>query len=79
MLLTYQIGHEALNGNPSRAGMLRALKKQPSCTTEILIAGITEILETKPAESGAQEAIAILRAAAKQIDAAALRRCAHRP
>lgn len=71
MMLTYQIGHEALNGKPSRAGMLRAIKSQPSCTTEILIAGITEILETKPTQAGVQEAINVLRAAARQIDAAA--------
>lgn len=74
MLLTYQIGHEALKGKPCCAGMIRAIKAQPSCTAEILIAGITEVLETKPDESGAKEAIKMLQAAARHIDAAATTR-----
>lgn len=69
--ITYAIGHEALEGKFGVPGMLRALKKQPFCAAEILIAGLTEALETKPNSDGAQEALKILRAAAKQLDGVA--------
>lgn len=74
MLLTYQIGHEALKGNPCSAGLIQALKEQPSCTAEILIAGITEVLQTKPDERGAKQAIKMLQAAARHIDSTAAAR-----
>lgn len=69
--ITYAIGHEALGGRCDVSGMLRALKQQPSCTAEILIAGLTEALETKPNTDGVQEALKMLRAAAKQLDGVA--------
>lgn len=69
--VTYDIGHEALEGKFGVPGVLRALKKQPSCTAEILIAGLTETLETKPNSDGAQEALKMLHAAAKQLDGVA--------
>lgn len=66
--VAYTIGHEALAGKYSVSGLLCALKKQPACKTEILIASLTETLETKPDESGVQVALKMLRAAAKQLD-----------
>ncbi len=70
MHLTYQIGHEAIGSNKAVDGkaMLRAMKTHPACTAEILIAGITEILETAPSPDGASRAIKALQAAAKHID-----------
>ena len=68
MELTYQIGHEALDGKFNAPAVVRAIKKQPSCTAEILIASTTEILETRPDPSGIHDAIGILRAVAKHLD-----------
>lgn len=68
--VAYAIGHEALGGQCNVSGMLRALKEQPACKAEILIAGLTETLETKPDSSGVQEALKMLRAAARQLDRA---------
>lgn len=66
--VAYTIGHEALGGKCNVSAMVRALKKQPSCKAEILIAGITETLETKPDLNGVQEALKMLRAAARHLD-----------
>lgn len=70
MYVSYQIGHEALNGKISVPGVRAALRKQPACATEILIASITETLETRPNASGIQDALDMLREAAKHIDGA---------
>lgn len=67
-MYTYQIGNEALNGKFNAPEVVRAIKKQPSCTTEILFASITEILETRPDPSGIHDALDILRAVAKHLD-----------
>lgn len=66
--VAYTIGHEALAGKYNVSGMLSALKSQPACKAEILIASLTETLETTPDENGVQVALKMLRAAAKQLD-----------
>lgn len=68
METTYEIGHEVLNGKMNAQGVVRAIKRQPSCTAEILIAGITETLETRPNPSGIHAALDILQAVAKHLD-----------
>ena len=68
MELTYEIGHEVLGGKFSARAVVRAIKKQPSCTTEILVASATEILETRADPSGIRDALDILRAVAKHLD-----------
>lgn len=68
MLVAYQIGHEALRGKGGVPGIKSALKEQPSCAAEILIAGITETLETQPPETAVFEALKMLHAAARTID-----------
>lgn len=68
METTYEIGHEVLNGKINAQEVVRAIKKQPSCAAEILIASVTETLETRPNPSGIHDALDILRAVAKHLD-----------
>lgn len=74
MLVAYQIGHEALKGKISVAGVKSAIKSQPVSAAEILIAGLTETLETMTPEQAVAKSLKMLQAAARQIDASAASR-----
>jgi hypothetical protein len=63
---TYQIGHEALGGKISLAGLRNAIRKYPANRTEILIAAATEALETSRNELALQ----MLKVAAAALDSA---------
>ena len=66
METTYQIGHEALAGKISVAGIKAAMRRHPSNRVEILIAAATEALEV----GRAKLALQMLKAAASVLDGA---------
>lgn len=68
MYTTYEIGNEALKGKAGVAAVRNAIKREPGCATEILIAGMTETLETKDPAEAVQEALKMLRIMAFQLD-----------
>lgn len=68
MILTYQLGNEALHGNVSAESVVNAITQQPHCTSEILIASITEILETTRNPAGIDDAIKVLHAVGRHLD-----------
>lgn len=68
METTYQIGHDALAGKTSLGGVMAAVRRHPANVPEILIAALTEVLETRPTKSGIDQALKILKAAAVKLD-----------
>ena len=65
---TYQIGHEALAGKINVAGVKAAIRKYPACRVEILIAAVTEALETRPDAAGIERALQMLKAVSNALD-----------
>jgi hypothetical protein len=65
---TYQIGHDALAGKIDVAGIRAAIRKHPANRAEILIAALTETLETNSGAAGIELALQMLKAAAGMLD-----------
>lgn len=74
METTYQIGHEALAGKIDVAGLKTAIRKHPANAAEILIAGLTEALETRGGAGGIELALQMLKAAANALDNGQMRK-----
>lgn len=67
---TYQIGFAALAGkiDIDVAAVKAAIRKYPANRVEILIAGVTEALETRPDAAGIELALQMLNAVASALD-----------
>lgn len=65
---TYQIGHEALAGKINVAGVKAAIRKYPPNLVEILVAAVTEALETQPNAAGIELALQMLKGVASALD-----------